>query len=67
MRAFNKRNRPKHVTRGSYNKDIVYKNGFVRRDMSNSIRHSNLAYRTLLDEWVTIHYHKIAYYFERKK
>lgn len=65
MRAYNKRNRPKHVTRGRYNKDILFMNGFVQRDMSNSRRRSDLAYRTLLDEWIVIHYHKIAYYCNR--
>lgn len=67
MRAFNKRNRPKHVTRGRYNKDIVYRNGFVQRDMSNSRRCSDLTYRTLENEWVVVHYHKIAYHFKRRK
>lgn len=67
MRAYNKRNRPKHVTRGRYNKDILFMNGFTQRDMSNSIRRSDLAYRVLLDEWIVIHYHKIAYYFKKNR
>ncbi|AVQ32604.1 hypothetical protein C4N18_15260 (plasmid) [Fusobacterium varium ATCC 27725] len=67
MRAFNKRNRPKHVTRGRYNKDFLFMNGFVQRDISNSRRIADLAYRTLLDKWVLIHYHKLAYHFKRRK
>lgn len=65
MRAFNKRNRPKHVTRGKYNKDILFLNGFTQRDMSKSLRVSDLGYRLLENEWVIIHYHKIAYYCKR--
>lgn len=67
MRAFNKMNRPKHVTHGRYNKCFLFMNVFVQRDMSNSRRIADLAYRTLLDEWVLIHYHELAYHFKRRK
>lgn len=64
MRAFNKRKRPKHVTRGRY-KDTLFLNGFTQRDMSNSIRVTDLGYRLLKNEWVVIHYHVKDYYCKR--
>ena len=65
MRSYNRRNGPKHMTRGKYPKDMLFDNLFIQRDMSNSIRVTDLGYRLLENEWVIIHYHKIAYYCKR--
>lgn len=65
MRAYNRRNRPKHVTRGRYTKNVMIIGGFTQRDMSNSRRISDWAYRLLENEWVVVHYHSIAYYWKR--
>lgn len=65
MKAYNKRKRPKHITKGRYESRILLFNNFVQRDMGNSRRCSDLTYRTLENEWVVVHYHKIAYYTKR--
>lgn len=65
MRAFNKRKRPKHVTRGKYPKDMLFDNLFIQRDMSKKLRLSGLGYRLLENEWVVIHYHVIDYCCKR--
>ena len=66
MRAFNKRKRPKHMTRGKYPKDMLFDNLFIQRDMSKKLRLSGLGYRLLENEWVVIHYHMIVYCCKRR-
>ncbi len=65
MRAYNRRNRPKHMTRGKYPKDMLFDNLFIQRDMSKKLRLSGLGYRLLENEWVVIHYHVIDYCCKR--
>lgn len=60
MRAFNKRNRPKHVTRGRYSLGYWYIRG--QRNMKKRMNIKYYSYRTLLNEWVPTSMRIIDYF-----